>query len=110
MTKGRAVQAYIAGLNHEKIAELAKITLEECEERLTPLTRDQAKEIHKHYKNDSLVVIDEAESLFPAHRQPLQDDLQEFVAEHGHYGLDIIGTALVIRLVLQLIPFVRLGS
>ncbi len=90
LKQGRAVQAYVDGLNHEKLADIAGITDEDCQRLLTVLTRDQAKDITKHYKADSLVVLDEAEQVWPSQRKPLEEALRQFITEHGHYGLDIV--------------------
>lgn len=90
LAKGRAVFAYVAGLNHEKIAELANIELDVCKTLLTPLTLEQSKEFHLHVKKDSLIVLDEAESQWPAKRQPLEEIQRTYIAEHGQHGHDII--------------------
>jgi zona occludens toxin len=90
LAKGRAVDAYVAGLNHEKIAELANITLEECQKLLVALEVEQLKEVWKYVRNDSLVVLDEAEEHWPASRKPSEEPLRHFVHQHGHRGLDIV--------------------
>ncbi|WP_077528829.1 zonular occludens toxin family protein [Vreelandella utahensis] len=95
--KGRKVYAYINGIDHKKIAGV----LDESEERvrslLIPLSEDQVPEVHKHVENDSLVVLDELQNFFPAGRQKLSDGVTQFVTEHRHRGLDILGIGQDIR-------------
>lgn len=90
LKKGRPVVAYIEGLNHAQIAQLAEIDFEKCEELLKAITREEAGEIYKHVKNDALVVIDEVQNFWPSGRQKLDADMTRFITEHGHLGLDII--------------------
>jgi len=87
---GRAVVAYIEGIDHEKIAAVSGVDLSRCEALLIALTRDQVAEWWKHTPNDALVVLDEAQNFWPARRQPLGPEITREVAEHGHKGLDII--------------------
>jgi zona occludens toxin len=90
LKKGRKVFARINGLNYEKIAELAEITPEECQQLLVHITEDQVPTIHQHVENDALVIIDELQNFFPAGRTKLSPEITQFVTEHGHRGLDII--------------------
>lgn len=90
LKNGRAVYAYIEGLDHEKIAEVAQITEQRCRDLLHQITRDQVPEIPKHVENDSLVVIDELQNFFPAGRQKLTPEITQFVTEHRHRGLDVL--------------------
>ncbi|MGY3943749.1 zonular occludens toxin family protein [Aeromonas tecta] len=87
---GRTVDAYIEGLNFEKIAELCEITLEECQERLKQITREQVLNIYEHVRDKSLVIIDEAQNFWPSGRQKLPDPIIQFVTEHRHRGLDVV--------------------
>lgn len=87
---GRTVDAYIEGLNYEKIAELSEITLEQCQEQLKQITREQVLNIHQHVRDKSLVIIDEAQNFWPSGRQKMADPIIQFVTEHRHRGLDIV--------------------
>ena len=87
---GRTVDAYIEGLNYEKIAELCEITIEECQERLKQITREQVVTINEHVRDKSLVIIDEAQNFWPSGRQKLPDPIIQFVTEHRHRGLDVV--------------------
>ncbi|MGR6750851.1 zonular occludens toxin family protein [Aeromonas veronii] len=87
---GRNVDAYIEGLNFEKIAELAEITLEECQEQLKQITREQVPAIHEHVRDKSLVIIDESQNFWPSGRQKLPDPIIQLITEHRHRGLDIV--------------------
>ncbi|MDR6982894.1 zona occludens toxin [Rheinheimera pacifica] len=90
LKKGRKVFARINGLNYEKIAELAEITIEDCQQLLVHITEEQVPTIYQHVENDSLVIIDELQNFFPAGRTKLSPEITQFVTEHGHRGLDII--------------------
>lgn len=90
IAKGRKVFAYVEGLDHEKIAPLAEVSLERCRELLVQITREQVREIYKFVENDSLVVIDELANFWPDVRQPLSPEMVIFIKEHGHRGLDIL--------------------
>lgn len=90
LKKRRKVFARINGINHEKFAELAEMTLEECQQLLIHVPESDVTRIHEVVENDSLVVIDELQNFFPSGRQKLSDDMTKFVTEHGHRGLDII--------------------
>lgn len=90
LKKGRKVFARINGLNYEKIAELAEITVEACQHQLVHITEEQVPTIYQHVENDSLVIIDELQNFFPAGRAKLSPEITQFVTEHGHRGLDII--------------------
>lgn len=90
LKKGRKVFARINGLNHEKFAELAELTLEECQHLLIHIPEDKVLTIHDHVENDSLVIIDELQNFFPSGRTKLTDAMTKFVTEHGHRGLDIV--------------------
>lgn len=90
LKKRRKVFARINGLNHEKFAELAELTLEECQSLLIHIPEEQVTTIHDHVENDSLVIIDELQNFFPSGRTKLSDQMTKFVTEHGHRGLDIV--------------------
>lgn len=90
LTKGRKVYARINGLNHEKIAELSSISVEECKLLLIEITEEDVHKIPGIVTNDSLVVIDELQNFFPSGRGKVAEDMTQFVTEHRHRGLDII--------------------
>ena len=90
MSKGRKVFARINGLNHEKIAELSNITVEECKALLIPIEEEQVADIHNHVENDSMVIIDELQNFFPTGRGKLSEGITQFVTEHRHRGIDIV--------------------
>jgi zona occludens toxin len=88
--KGRLVDAYVDGLKHEQIAEIAEVPLEQVQELLKIITEEQVPEIYKHVRQNSLVVIDELQNFFPNGRQKLHPDIQNFITKHGHDGHDIL--------------------
>ena len=89
LEKGREVVAYIEGLNFEKIAPLAKISVERCRELLHPLTREDMAEVLKHVRDNALHVFDEAQNFW-GNRDKLSKEMTQFVTEHGHRGMDIV--------------------
>ncbi len=90
LKKGRKVFARINGINHEKFAELAGISLELCKQLLIHIPESDVFKIYDVVENDSLVIIDELQNFFPSGRMKLTDEMTKFVTEHGHRGLDII--------------------
>lgn len=91
LKKGRKVYARIDGLNYEKIASVAEISIERCNELLIHLTEDQVETIEDlTFDVGSLIVLDEAQNYWPDARKPLNPKITKFVAEHGHQGLDIL--------------------
>jgi zona occludens toxin len=98
---GRDVITNIEGVNCKKLSELSGIPqrfveqmvvcadfldISDTEERLI----SQRDFILQNSKDDSLVVIDEIQDMFPSGRQKLESDHQKFFTEHRHHGLDII--------------------
>lgn len=90
LAKGRAVDAYLYGLDHEKIAELAGIDVERCKELLVELTTEQASECWKYVRDNALVVLDEAHKFWPSGRKRPPEEMCNLVAEHGHRGMDML--------------------
>lgn len=90
LKNGRKVFCYVDGLNHEKIADLAEITIERCRELLIQLTAEHVPAIYEHVEKDSMVILDELQNFFPNGRYKPTDKITKFVAEHGHFGLDIV--------------------
>lgn len=90
LQKGRAVYAYIEGLNHEKIAEAAGLNIDVVKTLLVQITREEVPQVYRHVKNDALVVLDEAQNFWPDRRQPLTPEITQFVTEHRHRGLDVL--------------------
>lgn len=88
--KGRKVFAYVEGINHEKIAQICDITVEKCKELIIQLTAEQVPDIYNHVEPNSIVGIDELQNFFPNHKSKLDEKMTKFIAEHRHYGLDII--------------------
>lgn len=90
LAKGRAVDAYLYGLDHEMIAGLAGIELDRCKELLVELTTEQASECWKFVRDNALVVLDEAHKFWPSGRKRPPDEMCNLVAEHGHRGMDML--------------------
>ncbi|MDX7783220.1 zonular occludens toxin domain-containing protein [Aeromonas caviae] len=90
LAKGRAVDAYLYGLDHEKIAPLAGIDVERCKELLVELTTEQASECWKYVRDNALVILDEAHKFWPSGRKRPPEEMCNLVAEHGHRGMDML--------------------
>lgn len=86
---GRPVVAYVEGLSHEKIADLAGVSVERCRELLTAITREQVSEIPELSKDNALIVLDEAQNFWGTSAK-LGKSMTQFVTEHGHRGIDIV--------------------
>lgn len=90
LANGRPVDAYVEGLNHAKIAELAGITEERCRELLVQIEREQVPMIWECSRDNALVVIDELQNFWPSSKTKLGPQITQFITEHGHRGQDII--------------------
>lgn len=97
LTKGRPVDAYIEGLNHEKLAELAGITVEQCRELLVQVDREDVPDIWRVSRDNALVFIDEMQNFWPSNKQKLGPEITQFITEHRHRGQDICGMGQDIR-------------
>lgn len=91
IAKGRPVDAYIEGLNHDKIAELAGVTPERCRELLVQLTREDMPVVWTKTRDNALVCLDEMQNFWPNGRDKLKPEMIQFITEHGHRGQDILG-------------------
>ncbi|MDR1996481.1 zonular occludens toxin domain-containing protein [Azonexus sp.] len=91
LKSGRRLYVRIDGIDHDKLAYLASITLDRCCELLTILTEEDVQKLDQvEIENDSLVVIDELQNFFPNQRAPLSVGMTKWIAEHGHHGLDVL--------------------
>jgi zona occludens toxin len=97
LSKGRPVDAYIEGLDHAKLAELADITEDRCRELLIVLTREQVPDVWKHGRDNALVFIDEMQNFWPSNKQKLGPEITQFITEHRHRGQDICGMGQDLR-------------
>lgn len=101
---GRVVIAYVEGINHAQIAKLAGVTEEQCRELLISLERDQLQtsqvdeksgrvlKVEDHLpqlaRDNAIIVLDEAQNFW-GNRARLGPEMTQFIAEHGHRGIDI---------------------
>jgi zona occludens toxin len=90
LKSGRFVDAYIEGIDHERIAQALDMPVEVVQGLLHTFTREQVPTIYKHVRNNALVVIDEVQNFWPTGRQRLEPPITQFITEHGHRGLDIL--------------------
>ncbi|SOZ12726.1 zonular occludens toxin domain-containing protein [Cupriavidus taiwanensis] len=91
LKEGRAVFARINGLDHAKIAEVAELEESRVRELLHEIPEADVLKWNDLVKNDSLVILDEAQNFWPhgSSRSMPQDQIKA-VAEHRHRGLDIV--------------------
>lgn len=91
LQSGRVVQAYVEGLDHDKIAALAGISVERCRELLHVLTREQldGDQIITVAQDNALLVLDEAQNFW-GNRAKLSKAMVQFVTEHRHRGIDLV--------------------
>ncbi|WP_068637249.1 zonular occludens toxin domain-containing protein [Thauera butanivorans] len=97
LAKGRPVDAYVEGLDHAKLADLAGITEGRCRELLVTLTREQVPDVWKHSRDNALVFIDEMQNFWPSNKQKLGPEITQFITEHRHRGQDICGMGQDLR-------------
>lgn len=94
LKNGREVWAYVAGLNYEKIAEVADLPLEKVKDLLHSVERGEVlllpKKLVEMGVRDVLVVIDELQTFWPNSRRELSYDVTYFVTEHRHLGIDVL--------------------
>ena len=108
--ESRRVFCSIEGLNYEKISDVAGVPLETVRKNLFQLTNDDFRpeniaKLFRRYEmedqfddegkslsllKDSLIFIDEIQDIYPGGKKPLPEGAISFIAQHGHYGMDII--------------------
>jgi zona occludens toxin len=109
----RRVFACIAGLDHQKFADICNIEFDECKALLIQLKPDDinpenlpklwgrfatggkfiddyGNEKNESLLSDSLLVIDEIQNHYPPGRASLDQEIMQFIAEHGHFGMDLL--------------------
>jgi len=100
---GRRVFSSIEGMNYEEISKFLDISIDELNKLLFQLSPQDFDEKNlgklfskffdddsKSLLTDSLVVIDEIQDIYPSGKQKLPEAVSNFVAEHGHHGMDIL--------------------
>lgn len=88
---GRRVRARINGLNHVQIAALAEIPEDVCRDLLIEMTDDEVLRVHEVAQDKELIVVDEIHKYWRAAQRRMADDITDFISEHRHRGIDIIG-------------------
>jgi zona occludens toxin len=87
---GRPVDAYIEGIDHDKVALAVELPVERVRELLRVFSRDEVPTMHREVRPNALIVIDEAQNFWPTGRQRLDSETTQFITEHGHKGQDIL--------------------
>lgn len=88
--KGRQVIAHVNGIDHDRIAEVAAVPVDQVRDLVKEISADQVLEIWKHVPDNALVLIDELQNYYPTTRTKPGPEITKFVAENRHHGLDII--------------------
>lgn len=98
LKKGRRVYARLDGIDHAKIAEVAGIDEKTCAELLIELSEEDVKHLTQYsFDKDALIVLDELQNYWPQRRQPLEEALTKWIAEHGHHGWDVLCMGQVLK-------------
>lgn len=98
---GRRVVTNIEGINHSKFAELTDIPEPFIKQNLICIDHQDISDTEEKYAeqkrsllelsgNDSLIVIDEIQDMFPSQRQKLETEWSRYIGSHRHDGNDII--------------------
>lgn len=88
--KGRRVFARLDGLDHEAIAAYLEIPVEHVRALLVHVPIEDVPRIQEIAEPNSLVVIDECHKYYVQSMRPLSPRIEDWFAEHGHYGMDIL--------------------
>lgn len=115
LSKGRKVYTNIAGLNLPQIADLAGISEADASSLVRVLADSEVPKVYDVVSDNSLVLLDELQNFFPQKQKPLEPKITDFVAQHGHRGLDIVAMgqdhrdchALFKRRIDRLIVFIK---
>ncbi|WP_052713083.1 zonular occludens toxin family protein [Pseudoalteromonas rubra] len=91
LKSGRRVYARLNGFNFAMCAQLIDKSEQEVRDLYIEISEDDVQKIPEIVTNDSLVIIDEMQNFFRSGRQKLTDEMTQFIAEHRHRGIDIIG-------------------
>ncbi|PTT89366.1 Zonular occludens toxin [Pelomonas sp. HMWF004] len=86
---GREVVAYVEGIDHAKVAELAGVTEERCRELLHVVTREQMADWLAHCRDNAMHVFDEAQNFW-GNRARFSAQETQLVTEHRHRGMDLV--------------------
>lgn len=96
LREGRPVDAYVEGLDHDKIAAVLELPPERVRELLRYVAEEDVMKLPALARDNGLVVIDELQNFFPTGRQKLSPEWTKFITEHRHRGLDILGMGQVL--------------
>ncbi len=96
----KKIYTNIAGMDHQVMASLACLTLEECRLLLIQLSNKDIPRIYEVVplpddqgnggETDIMIVIDELQDYFPADRSKLSSEMSTWIASHGHAGWHIL--------------------
>jgi len=89
LKQGRAVDAYVEGLDHDKIAGAAGIEPDACRELLHVVSAEDVPNIWQVSRDNALVVIDEVQDFFGV-RAKVSPEMTKFITQHGHRGIDVV--------------------
>lgn len=92
LKKGRKVFARLDGLDHEAIAVHLGMNVDDVRELLVLVSSDDVPrlaELTAGYPG-CLAVVDECHKYYVQSMRPLPPGVEDFFAEHGHAGMDIL--------------------
>jgi len=101
LIEGRRVLTNIEGINHDKFSEITNIPVQVLRKMLVCVDHQDIEDPEEKYEaqkrsildesgNDTLIVIDEIQDMFPSQRQKLSTEWSKYVGSHRHDGNDII--------------------
>lgn len=98
LQKGRPVDMYLEGPDSRnpdcpfmaKIAEVAEMPLARVFELVRSIPEAEVRRFHEVTRDNSLIVLDEAQDFWPTGRQKLDDATTKAITQHGHRGQDIL--------------------
>lgn len=88
--KGRKVFARLDGLDHDAIAAYLKMDVDDVRALLVHVPVDDVPKLPAMVEPGCLVVVDECHKYYVQSMRPLPTGVEDFFAEHGHAGMDIL--------------------
>ena len=89
LQSGRQCVTNIEGIDHDKVAEVTGLPVDDVRPLLRCLTDDELSKVPALGLKNCLLVLDEVQNYWGT-RARLGPDMVKWVAEHGHHGIDVI--------------------
>ncbi|OGB13075.1 MAG: hypothetical protein A2W72_16150 [Burkholderiales bacterium RIFCSPLOWO2_12_67_14] len=89
LQSGRQCVTNIEGIDHDKVAEVTGLPVDDVRPLLRCLTDDELSKVPTLGLKNCLLVLDEVQNYWGT-RARLGPEMVKWVAEHGHHGVDVI--------------------